>query len=401
MTAEAPSPKIFEDEPEESSSEDAIVTPWTVKGSVDYVKLTEQFGSSLITEELLVRFERVTGRKPHPWLRRGFFYSHREFDEILSAYERGEKFYLYTGRGPSSDSLHYGHLVPFMFTKWLQDVFDVPLVIQITTDEKFLFRDVSPADLQRYTIDNIKDIIAVGFDVSKTFIFDNFEYVGTMYPNIVKIQKHITLNTMRSCFGFQPTDNVGIWGFASVQAAPSFSSSFPHIFPLDKGPVRCLIPCAIDQDNYFRLTREVAPRIKELKPSLIHSKFFPSLQGHDAKMSSSDLDSAIFLSDTPKDITRKIGSALSGGGDTLELHKQHGANLRVDIPFAYLSFVLDDDAELATIAAEYGSGRMSTGAVKQRLCQILVEVTQRHQKARAAITDHLVRTFMAPRPLNF
>lgn len=33
-----------------------------------------------------------------------------------------------------------GHMVPFLMTKWLQDVFDCPLVIQLTDDEKFLFK---------------------------------------------------------------------------------------------------------------------------------------------------------------------------------------------------------------------------------------------------------------------
>ena len=43
-------------------------------------------------------------------------------------------------QGPSSEALHLGHLIPFMFTKWLQDAFDVPLVIQVTDDEKRLWR---------------------------------------------------------------------------------------------------------------------------------------------------------------------------------------------------------------------------------------------------------------------
>lgn len=30
---------------------------------------------------------------------------------------QGTKFYLYTGRGPSSEALHLGHLIPFHFTK--------------------------------------------------------------------------------------------------------------------------------------------------------------------------------------------------------------------------------------------------------------------------------------------
>ena len=40
----------------------------------------------------------------------------------------------------------------------------------------------------------------------------------------------------------------------------------------------CLIPCAIDQDAYFRMTRDVAPRLGYRKPALIHSKFFPGLE---------------------------------------------------------------------------------------------------------------------------
>lgn len=44
----------------------------------------------------------------------------RDLDALLDAYEGGRKFYLYTGRGPSADALHLGHLVPFMFTQYLQ-----------------------------------------------------------------------------------------------------------------------------------------------------------------------------------------------------------------------------------------------------------------------------------------
>lgn len=46
-------------------------------------------------------------------------------------------------QGPSSESLHMGHLVPFMFTKYLQDAFKVPLVIQLTDDEKSIWKGIS------------------------------------------------------------------------------------------------------------------------------------------------------------------------------------------------------------------------------------------------------------------
>ena len=62
-----------------AEDDDQLITPWEVQsaGGINYLKLVNQFGSSLIDEELLVRFEKVTGSKPHPWLRRGYFFSHR------------------------------------------------------------------------------------------------------------------------------------------------------------------------------------------------------------------------------------------------------------------------------------------------------------------------------------
>lgn len=67
--------------------------------------------------ELLARFEKVAGQPVHHLIRRGIFFSHRELNIILDLVEQGKKFYLYTGRGPSSESLHLGHLVPFIVTK--------------------------------------------------------------------------------------------------------------------------------------------------------------------------------------------------------------------------------------------------------------------------------------------
>ena len=121
-----------------------VVTPWEVSsvGKIDYMKLVNQFGTELLTQDILERFKRITGKDLHPWLKRGIFFTHRGFDKWLDAYENGEPIFLYTGRGPSSDAMHLGHLIPFMFTKWLQDVFDCPLVIQISDEEKAAFKKI-------------------------------------------------------------------------------------------------------------------------------------------------------------------------------------------------------------------------------------------------------------------
>ncbi|URD79376.1 Tryptophanyl-tRNA synthetase [Musa troglodytarum] len=249
------------------AEEEQVVNPWEVTakdgGKIDYDKLIEKFGCQRLEESLVRRVERLTGRPAHVFLRRGVFFAHRDFNEILDVYERGEKFYLYTGRGPSSEALHFGHL-----------------------------------------------------------------------------------------------------------------------------------------DPYFRMTRDVAPRIGYQKPALIESSFFPALQGETGKMSASDPNSAIYVTDSSKGIKNKVNRyAFSGGQDSIENHRKYGANLEVDIPVKYLGFFLEDDAELDHIRKEYGAGRMLTGEVKKRLIEVLSELVERHQRARAAVTDEMVDAFMAARPL--
>ncbi|KAI5082257.1 hypothetical protein GOP47_0002000 [Adiantum capillus-veneris] len=353
-----------------------------------------------LEETLVQRVERITGKRAHPFLRRGVFFAHREFDKILDSYENGDKFYLYTGRGPSSEALHLGHLVPFLFTKYLQDAFKVPLVIQLTDDEKCIWKNISVEESRRLARENAKDIIACGFDITRTFIFCDFDYVGgNFYQNMVRIAKCVTLNQARGIFGFTGEDHIGKVSFPPVQAAPSFPTSFPHLFG-EKRDIHCLIPCAIDQDPYFRMTRDVAPRIGFHKPALIESLFFPALQGESGKMSASDPNSAIYVTDSLKDIKNKINKyAFSGGGATIEEHRKNGANLEVDVPVKYLTFFLEGDEELAQIKQEYGTGRMLTGEVKGRLIEVLSGMVDRHKKARAAVTDEMVDAFMAVRPL--
>lgn len=396
--------------PAADDDDDQIVDPWQVvsksgKG-VDYDKLIKKFGSTRIDDALLERFEKVTGHKPHHFLRRGIFFSQRDVHFILNCYEAKKPFFLYTGRGPSSEAMHLGHLIPFMFTKWLQEVFDVPLVIQMTDDEKFLWKDLTAEEALRLTYENAKDIIAQGFDVNKTFIFSDMEYIGTcpaFYKNMLKIQKCVTFNQVKGIFGFGDSDCIGKISFPATQAAPSFSNSFPHIFgENDAGKVPCFIPCAIDQDPYFRMTRDVAPRLGYPKPALIHSTFFPALQGAQTKMSASDPNSSIFLTDTQKQIKTKINKyAFSGGGTSVEEHREKGGDCEVDISYQYLTFFLDDDEKLKQLREDYSSGKMLTGELKKELIVVLQKLVGEHQERRKTITLDVVKSYMKPRPLNY
>lgn len=367
--------------------------------SVNYAEFTEKFGASPISKELIERFERLTGHKAHRFLRRGLYFCHRDFDKILDAFEAGKTIYMYTGRGPSSDALHLGHMIPFEFCKYLQDAMGISVVIQLSDDEKVLRdRSLSFEQVREYALNNARDIIACGFDPKRTFIFLNSEYVPYMYKHCCKISRLININTLKAIFGFTDQTNIGYAAFPPYEAGPAFSEAFPHLFQGKE--VYCLIPCGMEQDTYFRMCRDIAHRLGFHKPSVILSRFIPALQGDNTKMSASSSNGAVYFSDSDKLIKDKINKyAFSGGGATIEEHRRLGANLDVDISIKYLEVYLEDDEELDRIKTEYGSGRMLTGEVKKILIKCLQDYVKEHNRKKEAVTDDILSEFMAMKPL--
>src|SRR3989338_8648722 len=170
-----------------------IVTPWHVQGNIDYDRLIKEFGTEKIDDKLLQRIKKITGGgELHYMLRRKIFFSHKYLNEALTAYETGEKIYLYTGRGPSG-KVHLGHLVPWIFTKWLQDKFDAELWFQMTDDEKFLIKDKPLEEVNKTAYENALDVIAVGFKPKKTHIFSDVDYIKTQYKIALNVAKKTTL----------------------------------------------------------------------------------------------------------------------------------------------------------------------------------------------------------------
>lgn len=200
------------------------------------------------------------------------------------------------------------------------------------------------------------------------------------------------------------SNNIGEFAFPAMQSASAFATSFPFIFGYNSKKVSkipCLIPCAIDQDPYFRQCRDIAPRVGLVKPAIIHSVFLPSLRGAESKMSASDADSSIFLSDTNNQIKKKIGKAFSGGQDTRELHRERGGRTKVDIPFQYLTFFLEDDTELERIKTAYEKGEMESGELKAICTKELQTYVSGFRDRRAKVTEAVRQEFMRPRQLIF
>ncbi|MDG6922785.1 MAG: tryptophan--tRNA ligase [Nitrososphaerota archaeon] len=355
-----------------------IVTPWEVEGEIDYDKLVERFGTSKITPELLSQFERLTG-EIHLFLRRKIFYSHRDLDWILSRYEAGEKFFLYTGRGPSG-GVHLGHILPWIFTKYLQDKFDAELYFQMTDDEKYYNSDkLSLEQTKKLARENTLDLIALGFDPKKTFVFTDTGYMKTLYSIAAKVAKHTTFSTAKAVFGFENSTDIGMVFFPALQATPCFLPSV-----LKKHNIPCLIPAAIDQDPYWRgIAREVAPKLGFYKPAQVHSKFIPGL-GQGGKMSASQPETAIFTTDSPKEVEKKILASFTGGRSTVEEQRKLGGQPDICPVYHYYYFMFEEnDNNLSNIYEECKSGKLLCGDCKKMLAPRVRKFIDEHQAKRA------------------
>jgi tryptophanyl-tRNA synthetase len=362
------------------------VTPWDVEGKLDYEKLIKEFGTSRIDEKTLARLEKDAGERLPVFLRRGYFFSHRDLDKVLDDQEKGKGFFVYTGRGPSN-KMHIGHLPSFMLAKWLQDRFKANVYIEITDDEKFLHnRELSLGQVDKFAEDNILDIAALGFDPDKTFIFKDTEYISNVYPMLMKIGRKITFSTAKAVFGFTNETNVGMIFFPAYQVMPTFFEK-----------KRALIPNAIDQDPYWRIQRDMAESLGYERAAAIHSKFLPPITGMDGKMSASREETAIWLDDGEKTVETKVRKyAFSGGKPTLEEHRRLGGDPDVDVSFQWMSLLFEeDDAEIGRIERDYRAGKMLSGEMKQLLIGKLNAFLKAHneRKAKAGpMKERMMRT---------
>jgi tryptophanyl-tRNA synthetase len=375
------------------------ITPWEAEVtstddrmiSIDYDKIITQFGCEKFERSLISELEEITGSPAHYLLRRNIVFAHRDFRLLLEELRKGGSFFLYTGRGPSSESMHLGHAIPLLLCKYIQDTFNIPFVVQVTDDEKFLWKSLELDESMRFGKENIKDIIAFGLNPRLTYIFSNVESCHFFEENILKVSKVITLNEAMKVFGFDMSSNIGQVAFPAREIAPCFSSSFKF---LEKG-MMCLVPAAVDQDPYFRLARDKAGVLGERKPSSIYVSLLPSLKGVNRKMSASDANSSIYLTDTPEEISKKIKKyAFSGGRKTFREHREMGGDAEVDVPYQYLRYFLEDDSKLEEYREGYVKGTVSSGEMKAKCTEVIQKFVADYQEARRRLTDEDIRAFM-------
>ena len=360
-----------------------VVTPWEVRGRVDYERLIREFGTQPLTEELLAKLSTYT-KDVHIQLRRGLFFSHRDLDVVLDLYDKDTKFVLYTGRGPSGP-VHIGHLIPWIFTKYLQEKFKTRLYFQMTDDEKFVVDD--EANLQETTAlarENALDLIALGFEPKDTFIIYDVQDIDLLYDIALEVAKRITYSTARATFGFQDSTNLGWIFYPAIQAVPCFIHR-----KLTGENVPALIPAAIDQDPYWRITRDIAQKLGYFKPAQIHNRFLPGL-GVGGKMSTSEPDTAIFTTDQPDDVKRKVWNAFTGGKGTKSEQIKEGADPDVCSVYQYFFFLFEEnDKKLSDREKRCRAGETLCGECKKELTERIISFLNEHQRRREKARNNI------------
>ncbi|MGC9170477.1 MAG: tryptophan--tRNA ligase [Thermoproteus sp.] len=360
--------------------EEFVVTPWEVRGKVDYDKLLAHFGARPLTPSDIELLAKYAG-EVHPLIRRGFFYAHRDFDEILRWHGSGRPWALYTGRGPSGP-IHIGHMVPWILLKWFSDKFGLEVYFQMTDDEKFYDDpELSLADTRHWAYENALDVIALGFTPDRLHLIIDTLDIKPLFPIAVKTAKKLTWNTVKATFGFTDSTNIGLIFYPSLQIAVAF---LPTELRGEATPV--LIPCAIDQDPYFRLARDIAESLGYPKPATLYSKFIMSLTG-ESKMSASNPDSAIYTIDDEKTVRRKIMNAFTGGRPTAEEQRKLGGNPDICPVFHYHMLFDPDDKSVEKIRQDCRSGALLCGECKLMLHDKISRFLKQHREAREKARD--------------
>ena len=354
---------------------DFKVTPWEVSGDIDYNKLITEFGLSplnklpkIFNENLLFRRKKI--------------FAHRDFQKILDAVKNKKPFIMMTGLMPTG-KFHIGHAILAQQMIFYQKL-GAKLYIAVADIEAYNVRNQSLEESRKIAMeDYILNYIALGLKPVNCEIYfqsqrsENAKISNTYYKLQNLLARHATFNEFKAIYGeISP---------AKMTTALLQASDMLHAQLLElNGPMPTLIPVGTDQDPHLRLTRDMSKRIKEFKFNQISSTyhiFVPGLNG--GKMSASDPTSFIALTDSPKEVEKKVKKyAFSGGQPTIKDHRKKGGNPDIDVAYQWLTFFEEDDHKLKQIYKNYKSGKLLTGELKQILIDKLNKFLKEHQENR-------------------
>ena len=130
-----------------------------------------------------------------------------------------------------------------------------------------------------------------------------------------------------------------------------------------------------------------------LSPSSTYHRFMTGLTGE--KMSSSKPETAIFLTDKPEEVRKKIINAKTGGAATLEEQRKHGGKPSECMVYElFLYHLVEDDKELETIYSSCRKGERMCGECKKYAIELmerfLKDLAEKREQAKEEIKHYLI-----------
>ncbi len=367
-------------------AEEFTVNPWEVKGTINYEKLIKQFGLTPLKNAPEKLNELAI-------FRRGIVFAHRDFDRIAARIRDKKPFVMMTGLMPSG-KFHFGHkMVAEQFIEYQK--LGAKIYITVADIEAYVSRIPDLKEVRKIAIEEyLTNYVALGLNLDKCdFYFQSKRSkdgvkASAYYSLANLLSRHATYNEFQAVYG---EITPGKMSASLLQASDMLHAQLPEF----EGKLPVVVPVGTDQDPHIRLARDMASRINaagttqfETLSSTYHI-FMPGLKG--GKMSSSDPTSYIALTDSVKDAESKIKKyAFSGGRATLEEHRKLGGDPNVDVAFQMLRYGLEpDDKKLAAIKADYESGKILSGEMKQLAVQKVCAFLEKHQQKREAAKDEV------------
>jgi tryptophanyl-tRNA synthetase len=345
--------------------------PWEIKGDIDYKKLVKEFGISPLKELPKIFNNEIL-------FRRGIIFAHRDIQRILEAIKNKKKFVMMTGLMPTG-KFHLGHMIIARQMVFYQSL-GAKIYIAVADIEAYNTRGQSLEESKKIAEDYILNYIALGLKPQNCQIYfqsdrsTDAKKSNAYYRLQNLLSHHATFNEFKAVYGdISPGKMLASLLQASDMLHPQLKE-FENQCPV-------IVPVGIDQDPHLRLARDISKRIKNPKFTQLSSTYNIFLSGlKGGKMSASDSNSFIAMTDTEKEIKKKINKyAFSGGQPTLEQHRKKGGNPDIDVSFQYLRILEQDDKKLQQIYNNYKSGKLLTGELKSLTIEKINTFLKQHQ----------------------
>ncbi len=343
------------------------LNPWSSDAVTDYDYVFKEFGLSKFSEKISKELD-------HLLFRRGIVIAHRDFQRVFDRIALKKPFINITGIA-SSGHYHFGHKVDldlFIFFKkcGARNYFSISDIDAYTSrpDDKVSSLD----DSKQFAVDNVADALALGLSPKDMYVQSNKE--TRFYEFAFELSKKITHSTFKAIYGHIDLGKVSanLLQYADIMHGQlkEYEGSMPSITGI-----------GLDQDPHARATRDVARRLPynlEL-PSFIYFRHQSGLQ-EGSKMSASQPNTAIFLSDSPKAASKKIMGCFTGGRETAEKQKKLGGRPEICKKYELDLFHLEDDKKLKDIHDKCKAGERLCGQCKQLTCEYVCKFLESHQK---------------------